>query len=70
MTEKRDSYVVIPQQEYARLYNNQYAELMTLCKSVDPNEQNETCLKATLKKHYPQVYKDMVKNDYIMTSSK
>ena len=53
MTEKRDSYVVIPQQEYARLYNNQYAELMTLHKSVDPNERNETYLKATLKEHYP-----------------
>ena len=36
---KNDAYIVIPQKEYARLYNRQYAELMTLKKSVDPEEK-------------------------------
>ena len=38
MTEKRDSYIVIPQQEYGRLYNKQYVELTTLHKSVNLDE--------------------------------
>ena len=38
---KRDNaYVVIPQKEYARLYNRQYAELTTLKKSIDPQDKH------------------------------
>ena len=66
----RDSgYVVLPQKEYQKLYNRQFTELMTLKKKVDPEEKHETFLEATLKKHYPQVYQDMLKNGYIMTGS-
>ena len=35
------SYVVVPQGEYEQLYNQQYAELMTLKKKVDPDEKRE-----------------------------
>ena len=62
-------YVVLPQKEYQELYNRQYTKLMTLKKKVDPEEKHETFLEAMLKKHYPQVYQDMLKNDYIMTGS-
>ena len=41
-------------QDYT-INNKQYAELTTLCKSVDPDKRNETYLEATLKEHYPQV---------------
>ena len=58
-----------PQKEYARLYNGQYAQLTTLKKSVDPRGEHSSYLEATLKKHYPKVYKDMIHNDYIVTSS-
>ena len=44
-------------------------ELTTLKKKVNPNENNAAYLEATLKKHYPNVYKDMIKNDYIITTS-
>ena len=66
--EHKDGYVIVPQEEYAKLYNRQYAELTTLRKNVDPEECHNTYLEAMLKKHYPQVYKDIIKNDYIMTS--
>ena len=56
-----DAYVVIPQKEYARLYNRQYAELTTLKKSVDPQDKHSSYLEATLKRHYPQVYKAMIR---------
>ena len=71
MSEKiRDGgYIVLPQKEYQKLYNRQYAELTTLKKKVDPEEKHETFLEATLKKHYPQVYQDMLKNNYITTGS-
>ena len=62
-------YVVLPQKEYQKLYNRQYAKLKTLKKKVDPEEKHETFLEATLKKHYPRIYQDMLKNDYIMTGS-
>ena len=68
-SKRDDAYVVIPQKEYAHLYNRQYAELTTSKKSVDPQDKHSSYLEATLKKHYPQVYKAMIKNDYIMTSS-
>ena len=37
---KNDVYIVIPQKEYVRLYNRQYAELTTLKKSVNPKEKH------------------------------
>ena len=67
-TKREDAYVVIPQKEYSQLYNGQYAKLMTLQKSLDPREIS-SYLEATLKKHYPKVYKDMIQNDYILMGS-
>ena len=64
---KRSSYVVVPQGEYEKLYNRKYAELTTL-KKIDPEENREKYLETALKTHYPKVYKDMVKNDYILTN--
>ena len=61
--------MVIPQKEYSQLYNGQYAKLTTLQKSLDPRGENSSYLEATLKKHYPKVYKDMIQNDYILTGS-
>ena len=58
--------MVIPQKEYSQLCNGQYAKLMTLQKSLDPRGENSSYLEATLKKHYPKVYKDMIQNDYIL----
>ena len=65
---KNDADVVIPQKEYVRLYNRQYAELTTLKKSVNPEEKYHLP-RGHIKKHYPNVYKDKIKNDYILTSS-
>ena len=66
--EHKHDYIIVPQEEYVKLYNRQYAELTMLKRKVDPEECHNTYLEATLKKHYPQVYKDMIKDDYIMTS--
>ena len=71
MSEKQqrdDAYVVIPQSEYSRLYNGQYAQSTDLQKSADPDGQSSTYLETTLKTHYPKVYLDMIKNDYILTA--
>ena len=71
MSEKQqqdDAYVVIPQSEYSRLYNGQYAQLTDLQKSPDPDGRSSTYLETTLKTHYPKVYLDMIKNDYILTA--
>ena len=68
-TTRDGGYVVLPQNEYQKLYNRQYAELTTLKKKVDPEEKRETFLEAMLKKHYPCIYQNMLKNDYIMTES-
>ena len=68
-TKREDAYMVIPQKEYSQLYNGQYAKLTTLQKSLDPRGENSSYLEATLKKHYPKVYKDMIQNDYILTGS-
>ena len=72
MSEKQqqrdDAYVVIPQSEYSRLYNGQYAQLTDLRKSADPDGRSSTYLETTLKTHYPKVYLDMIKNDYILTA--
>ena len=42
---------------------------MTLKKKIDPEEKNEKFLEMMLKTHYPKVYADMIKNDYILTHS-
>ena len=72
MSEKQqqrdDAYVVIPQSEYSRLYNGQYVQLTDLQKSADPDGRSSTYLETTLKTHYPKVYLDMIKNDYILTA--
>ena len=72
MSEKQqqqdDAYVVIPQSEYSRLYNGQYVLLTDLRKSADPDGRSSTYLEMTLKTHYPKVYLDMIKNDYILTA--
>ena len=68
-TKREDAYVVIPQKEYSQLYNGQYANLTALQKSLDPRGENSSYLKATLKRHYPKVYKDMIQNDYILMGS-
>ena len=72
MSEKQqqrdDVYVVIPQSEYSRLYNRQYAQLTDLRKSADPDGRSSTYLETTLKTHYPKVYLDMIRNDYILTA--
>ena len=41
---------------------------MMLKKSVDPEEKTPSTSRS-LKKHYPNVYEDMIKNNYILTSS-
>ena len=58
---KKGSYVVVPQGETGNPYNKQYLELPTLKKKVDP-EKKET----TLKMYYPKIYKDMIRNDYVL----
>ena len=68
-TTRNGSYIVLPQKESQKLYNRQYTELTTLKKKVNPKEKHKTFLEAMLKKHYPQVYQDMLKNDYITTGS-
>ena len=71
MSEKQqrdDACVVIPQSEYSRLYNGQYTQLTDLRKSADPDGRSSTYLETTLKTHYPKVYLDMIKNDYILTA--
>ena len=66
---ERSSYVVIPQGEYKNLCNKQYLELTTLRKIVDPEDKREKYLETTLKTHYPNVYDDMIRNDYVLTNS-
>ena len=72
MSEKQqqrdDAYVVIPQSGYSCLYNEQYVQLPDLRKSADPDGRSSTYLETTLKTHYPKVYLDMTKNDYILTA--
>ena len=67
--EKKDGSIVLPQREYQKLFNRQYAELTTLKKKVDPEKRHEACLETTLKQHYPDMYHNMLKHDYITTGS-
>ena len=69
ISNRKDSYVVIPQGEYDSLYNKQYLELMTLKKKIDPDDKREKYLETTLKMHYLKVYNDMIQNNYILTNS-
>ena len=55
----------MPQGEYQKLYNKQYAELTTLKKKIVPEEKY---LETAMKTHYPKVYEGMIKNDYILTN--
>ena len=43
-------------------------QLTDLRKSADPDGRSLTYLETTLKAHYPKVYLDMIKNDYILTA--
>ena len=61
------SYVVVPRKDYENLYNRQYTQLTTLKKKLDPNEKRKAFFETTLKTHYPKVYQDMIRNDYILT---
>ena len=63
-----NSYMVVPQGEYQKLYNKQYAKLTTLKKKIDPEEKQEKYLETALKTHYPKVYKDIIRNDCILTN--
>ena len=40
-----------------------------LKRKTDPENQHEHYFETTLKQHYPKVYLDMIKNDYILTHS-
>ena len=61
--------MVVPRRENDKLYNKQYVELTMLKEKIDPEEKNEKFLETMLKTHYPKVYADMIKNDYILTHS-
>ena len=43
-------------------------QLTDLRKSADPDGRSSTYLETMLKTHYPKVYLDMIKNDYILTA--
>ena len=61
------SYVVVPRKDYEGLFNKQYAQLMSLQKRVDPDLEREAFFETTLKTHYPKVYQEMIKNDFLLT---
>ena len=61
------SYVVVPRKDYEGLFNKQYAQLTSLQKEVDPDLEREAFFETTLKTHYPKVYQEMIKNDFLLT---
>ena len=63
----RPSYVVVPRKDYEGLFNKQYAQLTSLQKKVDPELEREAFFETTLKTHYPKVYQEMIKNDFLLT---
>ena len=67
MEDSPTSYVIIPRKDYEGLFNKQYAQLTSLQKKVDPDLKQEAFFKTTLKTHYPKVYQEMIKNDYLLT---
>ena len=67
MSTNQGSYVVIPRKDYEDLYNKQYTQLTSLQKKVDPDLKRQSYFETVLKTHYPKVYQDMIRNDYILT---
>ena len=67
MEDSPTSYVIVPRKDYEGLFNKQYAQLTSLQKKVDPDLKREAFFETTLKMHYPKVYQEMVKNDYLLT---
>ena len=63
-----DAFVVIPQKEYAQLYNGQYAQVTTLKNQLTLEVSTLRTSKPPLKT-LSQSPKDMIRNDYIVTSS-
>ena len=61
------SYIVVPRKDYEGLFNKQYAQLTSLQKKVDPDLEREAFFETTLKTHYPKVYQEMIKNDFLLT---
>ena len=53
--------------DYEGLFNKQYAQLPSLQKKVDPDLEREAFFETTLKTHYPKVYQEMIKNDFLLT---
>ena len=66
-TEDSPSYVVVPRKDYEGLFNKQYAQLTSLQKKVDLDLEREAFFETTLKTHYPKVYQEMIKNDFLLT---
>ena len=66
-TEDSPSYVIVPRKDYEGLFNKQYAQLTSLQKKVDPDLEREAFFETTLKTHYPKVYQEMIKNDFLLT---
>ena len=67
MEDSPTSYVVVPRKDYEGLFNKQYAQLTSLQKKVDPDLKREAFFETTLKMHYPKVYQEMIKNNYLLT---
>ena len=66
-TNHRGSYVVVPRKDYEDLYNKQYTQLTSLQKKVDPDQKRQSYFETVLKTHYPKVYQEMIRNDYVLT---
>ena len=67
MSTNRGSYVVVPREDYEDLYNKQYTQLTSLQKKVDPDQKRQSYFETVLKTHYPKVYQEMIRNDYVLT---
>ena len=67
MSTNQGSYVVVPRKDYEDLYNKQYTQLTSLRKKVDPDQKRQSYFETVLKTHYPKVYQEMIRNDYVLT---
>ena len=67
MSTNRGSYVVVPRKDYEDLYNKQYTQLTSLQKKVDLDQKRQSYFETVLKTHYPKVYQEMIRNDYVLT---
>ena len=67
MSTNRGSYVVVPRKDYEDLYNKQYTQLTSLLKKVDPDQKRQSYFETVLKTHYPKVYQEMIRNNYVLT---